>query len=142
MVGNRFDVFAMFIIVSICLSCASVLSGAGTFFTFFSVLFARLPEPLDDGVTAAAGAGPLVVEALDVEDGSSRNGGAALVDRFDATFKAENERMECGKSRLFLKWEQRGTHPTVIFAMELVVQYRELKAEDFDNFSKWIINTW
>jgi hypothetical protein len=103
MVGNRFDVFAMFIIVSICLSWASVLSGAGTFFTFFSVLFARLLEPLDDGVTAAAGAGPLVVEALDVEDESSRNGGAALVDRFDATFKAENERMECGKSRLFLK---------------------------------------
>jgi len=50
MVGNRFDVFAMFIILSICLSCASVVSEAGAFLAFFSVLFARLLDALDEVV--------------------------------------------------------------------------------------------
>src|SRR5437588_12633452 len=87
MVGNKFDVFAMFIILSICLSCASVLSEAwGAFFTFFSVLLARLIEILDEGVMTVAGAGPLVVEALGVEGGCSRDGGVVLVDWFDMIF--------------------------------------------------------
>jgi len=102
MVGNRFDEFAMVIMVSICLSCASVLSGAGgAFFTFFSFLFVRLLETLDERVAAVASAGPLVVKALGIEGGCSGDG-VVLVDRFDATFKVENARVECGESTFFL----------------------------------------
>jgi hypothetical protein len=85
MVGNRFDVFAMFIMPSICLRFASVLSGAGgAFFDFLSFLVADFFETLDEVVADTC---PLVVEALDVE------GGAVRV----ADFKAENER--CGESK-------------------------------------------
>lgn len=49
-----------------------------------------------------AGAGLLVIEALGVEDGCSGDGGAVLVDCFDANFKAENERMWRGESKFFL----------------------------------------
>lgn len=83
MVGNRFDVFAMFIMLSICLSCASVLSVAvDAFFAFFSFLIEDFLDALDDVVADAC---PLVVEALDVEGGVTVR---------VADFKAENER--CG----------------------------------------------
>lgn len=81
MVGNRFDVFAMFIMLSICLSWSFVLSGGRAFFVFFSFLAADFFETSAEVVADAC---PLVVEI---------EGGAVLA----AVFKAENER--CGESK-------------------------------------------
>lgn len=82
MVGNRFDVFAMFIMLSICLSWSFVLSGGRAFFVFFSFLVADFLETSDEVVADAC---PLAVE--------TEGGGVVLA----ADFKAENER--CGESK-------------------------------------------
>lgn len=83
---------------SICLSWASVLSVAGTaFFAFFSFLVADFLGVLDEAVAVVAGAGPLIVEALDVEGGY--RGAVLVVERFDADFKTENVRTWCGESK-------------------------------------------
>jgi hypothetical protein len=83
MVGNRFDVFAMAIMLSICLRCAFVLSGGRAFFAFFSFLVADFLETSGEVVSDAC---PLAV-----------GGGAALV----ADFKAEKEHCEENKQLFF-----------------------------------------
>lgn len=94
MVGNRLDVFAMFIMLSICLSCASVPSEARrAFFAFFSFLVADFLGALEEAVVVLADANPPVLEALDVDGG----GAVRVVEFVDADFKAENER--CGESK-------------------------------------------